>query len=177
MDTLSAMFKIGNVAQACEEAYAAPRSFAINATCAVFLMENARKLQAQGVPESQILASANWAIVENMARTLWNQLNLPANTVTLLHGQTMLSEPLPLAVTHRLHTYLDSPVYALVPPQPGHRACIGLIRTLMQASPPGHEIISLSDFIKTRFDKRIILCKGAACGEPLAAREPPVENH
>ena len=168
MDTLSAMFKIGNVAQACEAAYAAPRSFAINATCAVFLMENARKLQAQGVPESQILASANWAIVENMARTLWNQLNLPANTVTLLHGQTMLSEPLPVAVTHRLHTYLDSPVYALVPPQPGHRACIGLIRTLMQASPPGHEIISLSDFIKTRFDKRIILCKGAACGEPLA---------
>ena len=168
MDTLSAMFKIGNVAQACEEAYAAPRSFAINATCAVFLMENARKLQAQGVPESQILASANWAIVENMARTLWNQLNLPANAVILLHGQTMLSEPLPLAVTHRLHTYLDSPVYALVPPQPGHRACIGLIRTLMQASPPGQEIISLSDFIKTRFDKRIILCKGAACGEPLA---------
>ena len=168
MDTLTAMFNIENVAQACEEAYTAPRSFAINATCAVFLMENARKLQAQRVPENQILASANWAIVENMARTLWNQLDLPANTVTLLHGQTMLSEPLPLAVTHRLQTYLGSPIYALVPPQPGHRACIGLIRTLMQAAPAGHVTISLSNFIKTRFEKRIILCKGAACGEPLA---------
>ncbi len=168
MDTLSAMFNIENVAKACEEAYTAPRSFAINATCAVFLMENARKLQAQRVPENQILASANWAIVENMARTLWNQLDLPANTVTLLHGQTMLSEPLPLAVTHRLQTYLGGPVYALVPPQPGHRACIGLIRTLMQAAPPGHVVISLDKFITTRFEKRIILCKGAACGEPLA---------
>ncbi|MBE9486395.1 MAG: hypothetical protein IMY82_04420, partial [Chloroflexi bacterium] len=168
MDTLSAMFHIGRVAQACEEAYTAPRSFAINATCAVFLMENASKLQAQGVPQGQILASANWAIVENMARTLWNQLELPTNTVVLLHGQTMLSEPLPLAVTHRLHAYLGGPVYALVPPQPGHRACIGLIRTLMQASPPGYEAISLADFMETRFEKRIILCKGAACGDSSA---------
>lgn len=168
MDTLSAMFNIDSVAQACKEAYAAPRSFAINATCAVFLMENASKLQAQGVPKGQILASANWAIVENMARTLWNQLDLPGNMVTLLHGQTMLSEPLPLAVTHRLHTYLGNPIYALVPPQPGHRACIGLIRTLMQASPPGQEIISLTDFVETRFEKRIILCKGAACGDSSA---------
>jgi len=168
MDTLSAMFNIESVAQACEEAYSAPRSFAINATCAVFLMENAGKLQAQGIPKGQILASANWAIVENMARTLWNQLDLPLNTVILLHGQTMLSEPLPLAVTHRLHSYLGSPVYALVPPQPGHRACIGLIRTLMQASPPGHEKVSLQNFLDTRFEKRIIVCKGAACGDPSA---------
>ena len=168
MDTLSAMFNIDSVAQACEEAYAAPRSFAINATCAVFLMENASKLQAQGVPTGEILASANWAIVENMARTLWDQLELPGNTVILLHGQTMLSEPLPLAVTHRLHSYIDSPIYALIPPQPGHRACIGLIQTLMQASPPGYETISLADFIETRFEKRIILCKGAACGDPSA---------
>ncbi|OOZ36733.1 hypothetical protein BOW51_05880 [Solemya velesiana gill symbiont] len=77
MDTLSAMFQIGSVSEACEAAYAAPRSFAINTTCAVFLMENASKLQAQGVPDGEILASANWAIVENMARTLWNQLELP----------------------------------------------------------------------------------------------------
>ena len=168
MDTLSAMFNIVSVAHACEQAYTAPRSFAINATCAVFLMENARKLQAQGVPENQILASANWAIVENMARTLWNQLELPANAVVLLHGQTMLSEPLPLAVTHRLQSYLGSPAYALVPPQPGHRACLGLIRTLMQTVPAGHATIALGNFIKTRFEKRIILCKGAACGEPLA---------
>jgi hypothetical protein len=68
----------------------------------VFLTENASKLQAQGVPRDQILASANWAIVENMARSLWNQLELPGEAVVLLHGQTMCSEPLPLAVTHRL---------------------------------------------------------------------------
>jgi activator of 2-hydroxyglutaryl-CoA dehydratase len=168
MDTLSAMFDIGSIAEACAQAYAAPRSFAINATCAVFLMENASKLQAQGVPKGQILASANWAIVENMARTLWNQLELPGNAVVLLHGQTMLSEPLPLAVTNRLQSYLGRPVYALVPPRPGHRACIGLIRTLLQASPPGFASIRLGYFIDTRFEKHIILCKGAACGDPSA---------
>jgi len=165
MDTLSAMFNIESVVKGCEEAFAASRSFTINATCAVFLMENASKLQAQGVPRGQILASANWAIVENMARSLWSQLELPPNTVVLLHGQTMLSDPLPLAVTHRLHSYLGGPVFALVPPQPGHRACIGFIRTLMQAPLPGHEIISLADFIETKFEKRIILCKGVACGD------------
>ncbi len=165
MDTLSAMFNIESVAKACDEAFTAPRSFAMNATCAVFLMENASKLQAQGVPRGQILASANWAIVENMARSLWSQLELPSNTVVLLHGQTMLSEPLPLAVTHRLHSYLGGPIFTLVPPQPGHRACIGFIRTLMQASLPGSEIISLTDFIDTIFEKRIIICKGTACGD------------
>jgi activator of 2-hydroxyglutaryl-CoA dehydratase/predicted nucleotide-binding protein (sugar kinase/HSP70/actin superfamily) len=168
MDTLSAMFGIGSIAEACAEAYAAPRSFAINATCAVFLMENASKLQAQGVAREQILASANWAIVENMARSLWTQLELPGNAVVLLHGQTMLSEPLPLAVTHRLHSYLGRPVYALVPPSPGHRACIGLIHTLQQASAPGFAWIQLDDFIDTRFEKRVISCKGTACGDPDA---------
>lgn len=165
MDTLSAMFGIGDIGAACAEAYAAPRAFAINATCAVFLMENASKLQAQGVPRDQILASANWAIVENMARSLWNQLELPGNAVVLLHGQTMRSEPLPLAVTHRLQSYLGRPAYALVPPDPGHRACIGLIHTLLQAAPPGFAWIKLDDFIDTAFEKRIITCKGAACGD------------
>ncbi|MBW2659794.1 MAG: hypothetical protein JRC87_09445, partial [Deltaproteobacteria bacterium] len=168
MDTLSAMFNIESVKKACNEAFTAPRSFSINATCAVFLMENASRLQAQGVPRGQILASANWAIVENMARSLWSQLELYPNTVVLLHGQTMLSEPLPVAVTHRLQSYLGGPVFALVPPQPGHRACIGLIRTLMQNSPPDSENISLADFIETVFEKRIILCKGTACGDDKA---------
>lgn len=53
-------------------------------------MENAQKLQAQGIPRDEILASANWAIVENMARTLWSQIELPPRTVVLLYGQTML---------------------------------------------------------------------------------------
>jgi activator of 2-hydroxyglutaryl-CoA dehydratase/predicted nucleotide-binding protein (sugar kinase/HSP70/actin superfamily) len=168
MDTLSAMFGIDSVAKAQSRAYAAPRSFSVNATCAVFLMESASKLQATGVPRDQILASANWAIVENMARTLWNQLDLPRNAVVLLHGQTMLSEPLPLAVTHRLQSYLGSDTYGLVPPQPGHRACIGLVRTLQQAAPSGHEQIDPSDLLQADFEKRIIQCKGAACGDPSA---------
>ncbi|MEZ5543174.1 MAG: acyl-CoA dehydratase activase-related protein [Pseudomonadota bacterium] len=168
MDTLGTMFESDSIAAACEQAYRAPRSFAINATCAVFLMENASRLQAQGVPRAEILASANWAIVENMARSLWNQLELPGNAVVLLHGQTMLSEPLPLAVTHRLQSYLGSPVYALVPPNPGHRACIGLIRNLQQAALPGFAYIRLGDFIDTHFEKHVIVCKGAACGDRSA---------
>jgi activator of 2-hydroxyglutaryl-CoA dehydratase len=168
MDTLSAMFGIGDTAAACAEAYAAPRAFGINASCAVFLMENASKLQAQGVPRDQILASANWAIVENMARSLWNQLELPGEAVVLLHRQTMCSEPLPLAVTHRLQSYLGRPAYALIPPSPGHRACIGLIHTLMQTAPPGFAYIRPADFIDTGFEKRVIVCKGTACGDPDA---------
>ena len=168
MDTLSAMFQIDSVADACSKAFAAPRAFSINATCAVFLMENASRLQAQGVPRDEILASANWAIVENMARTLWNQLELPPRSVVLLHGQTMLSEPLPVAVTHRLHEYLDAPIYALVPPSPGHRACIGLVKTIIQDSIPGYQELSLHKLIDTQFSKRIILCKGAACGDNSA---------
>ena len=137
MDTLSALFGLPGVKEACAQAYDAPRSFAINATCAVFLMENARRLQAQGVPRDQILASANWAIVENMARTLWRQIEMPHDAVVLLHGQTMLSEPLPLAVTDRLQSYLGGQAYTLVPPDPGHRACVGLVRTLVQSAPAG----------------------------------------
>lgn len=168
MDTLSALFGLSGVASACAEAYAAPRSLAINATCAVFLMENARKLQAEGVPRDQILASANWAIVENMARTLWEQIELPRDAVVLLHGQTMLSDPLPLAVTDRLQSYIGGDAYGLVPPNPGHRACLGLVRTMVQAAPPGDAEIVLADFVGARFEKRIIQCHGAACGDDAA---------
>ncbi len=168
MDTLATMFGLPDVASACRDAYAAPRGHAINATCAVFLMENARKLQAQGVDQAEILASANWAIVENMARSLWTQVELPAHCVVLLHGQTMRSEPLPLAVTHRLQSYLGAPSYALVPPHPGHRACFGLIRTQMQTAPAGCIGIPLGRFIDAHFDKRIIQCHGAVCNDPAA---------
>ncbi len=165
MDTLASLFGIAGVAEACAEAYLAPRSRAINATCAVFLMENARKLQAEGVPRNEILASANWAIVENMARTLWHQIDLPARAVVLLHGQTMLSDPLPLAVTDRLQSFLGAPAWALVPPYPGHRACVGLVRTMMQAAPAGATAIRLADFVDATFEKRIIECRGAVCGD------------
>jgi activator of 2-hydroxyglutaryl-CoA dehydratase/predicted nucleotide-binding protein (sugar kinase/HSP70/actin superfamily) len=168
MDTLAAMFGIEDVALACAEAFAAPRARQINATCAVFLMENARKLQLQGVPRAEILAAANWAIVENMARSLWNQLELPARTVVLLHGQTMRSDPLPVAVTHRLQSYLGAPVYALVPPHPGHRACFGLASTLRQTAPPDAVPVAPARFLEARFDKRIIQCHGAVCGDRAA---------
>ena len=168
MDALSALFGLEDAGEASRRAFRAGRGFSINATCAVFLLENAQKLQALGVPRDEILASANWAIVENMARTLWSQVDLPANSVVLLHGQTMLSEPLPLAVTHRLQSYLGGPAYSLVPPHPGHRACFGLIRTQQQSAPRGAEEVELSRFIDAQFEKRIIQCKGAACGDSSA---------
>ncbi len=168
MDTLAALFEIGGAAEASGFAMNAPRSFEINATCAVFLMENAQKLQAQGIPQDEILASANWAIVENMARTLWSQLELPANSIVLLHGQTMLSDPLPLAVTHRLQDNLDGAAFSLIPPYPGHRACIGLIRTMLNTAPEDAQTLTLSILLEAQFDKRIIQCKGAACDDPEA---------
>ena len=169
MDTLAAMFGIPSVAAACAEAFDAPRAPLINATCAVFLMENARKLQAEGVPRAEIVAAANWAIVENMARTLWKQVELPPDCVVLLHGQTMLSEPLPLATTHRLQSHVGGRAFALVPPNPGHRACFGLIRTLQQAAPSGHVQIELNRLIEARFDKQIVQCRGAVCSDKEAS--------
>lgn len=168
MDTLSTLFGIPGAGEASQIAMAAPRAYEINATCAVFLLENAQKLQAQGIAREEILASANWAIVENMARTLWSQVELPPRTVVLLHGQTMLSDPLPLAVTHRLQEYLGEPTYSLVPPYPGHRACLGLIRTMLQSAPEGTAAMPFADFLDAQFEKRIIQCKGAACEDPEA---------
>ncbi len=168
MDTLSSMFNIGDIGLACDLAFAAKKGYAINATCAVFLMENARKLQAEGYPSDEILVSANWAIVENMARTLWSQIELPPHTVTLLHGQTMLSDPLPLAVTHRLQHFIGEDTYCLVPPDPGHRACIGLIASLTELDTQSSVEIALDTFIDKEYTRKIIQCKGAACGDASA---------
>jgi len=165
MDTLSSMFYLDDIGHACDLAFQAENGYAINATCAVFLMENARKLQANGYPTDEILASANWAIVENMARTLWSQIDLPPHTVTLLHGQTMLSDPLPVAVAHRLQRYLESDTYCLIPPEPGHRACIGLITSLRESGREGVVTIPLNPFVAKQYTKKIIQCKGAACGD------------
>lgn len=168
MDTLSSMFYLDDIGHACDLAFNADKGYVINATCAVFLMENARKLQADGYGSDEILASANWAIVENMARTLWNQIDLPPNTVALLHGQTMLSDPLPLAVTHRLQSHISEKTYALVPPEPGHRACIGLVTSLTELNTLGSVEIELDSFIDKEYRKKIIQCKGAACGDASA---------
>ncbi len=165
MDTLTSLFGMDNVEEACNLAFNAEKSYAINATCAVFLMENARKLQAQGYPKNEILASANWAIVENMARSLWGQIDLPKNAITLLHGQTMLSEPLPLAVCNRLQEFTNSKNYCLVPPYPGHRACIGLIKSLSKDNTNETKEIILQSFIEKKFSKKVIVCNGVACGD------------
>lgn len=168
MDTLKSLFGIPRIGEACRRAHEADRGHEINATCAVFLMENAKKMQALGYPKDEILASCNYAIVENMARTLWNQIKLPRHAVVLLHGQTMLSDPLPLAVTRRIQDgEKDGGMYCLVPPYPGHRACIGLIESMKREA-----IIDrpcrLDDFIDLKFDKRIVMCRGAACGDKNA---------
>jgi len=166
MDTLKALFNIDNVADAYRMAQEAEKAYRINATCAVFLMENARKMQGEGFPRDQILASCTHAIVENMARTLWDQVEFPENTVVLLHGQTMLSDPLPLAVAERIQGYSGSESYCIVPPYPGHRACLGLIKTIEDMENPIiEEECSLSDFIDFEYEKRLFVCRGVACGD------------
>jgi activator of 2-hydroxyglutaryl-CoA dehydratase/predicted nucleotide-binding protein (sugar kinase/HSP70/actin superfamily) len=165
MDTLKALFNISDIGEACSRAYGSPRAYAINATCAVFLMENARKMQAGGYSKEEILASCNYAIVENMARTLWNQIEFPQNAIVLLHGQTMLSDPLPIAVTKRVQEYTGRATYCLVPPLPGHRACIGLIRGMNKDNGIIDEYYDLNDFISRTYEKKIVVCHGAACGD------------
>lgn len=168
IDALQPLLGLEDISKACMEAFEAPKSYSIEATCAVFLMESARKLQSQGYPKDEILASANWAIVENMAKTMWAQLEIPKNAVVLLHGQTMLSEPLPLAITHHIQKFVGSPMYNLVPPHPGHRACFGLIKQLKQSRMDGHEPCLLDEFITRTFNKKIIQCRGIVCGDSEA---------
>jgi activator of 2-hydroxyglutaryl-CoA dehydratase/predicted nucleotide-binding protein (sugar kinase/HSP70/actin superfamily) len=166
MDTLKALFNIEDIADAYGKAFTAKTAYGINATCAVFLMENARKMQAEGYSQDEILASCCYAIVENMARTLWDQVEFPPHTIALLHGQTMLSDPLPLAVTHRAQEYMDSQTFCLVPPFPGHRACFGLIKSIEDKNLPAiEEYCHLDDLIERKFEKKIIICRGAACGD------------
>jgi len=165
MDTLKSLFGIEDIGEACIAAFNAKIAYEINATCAVFLMENAQKMQSLGFGKDEILASCNYAIVENMARTLWNQIEFPKNALVLLHGQTMLSDPLPLAVTHRLQECGE--MYALIPPLPGHRACIGLINSITDKEIINTECV-LDDLINLKFSKRIIQCRGVACGDKNA---------
>jgi len=165
MDTLKSLFGIESISEACLRAYNAPKAYEINATCAVFLMENAKKMQAAGHGKDEILASCNYAIIENMARTLWNQIEFPKNAVVLLQGQTMLSDPLPLAATRRLLE--NGEMFCLVPPFPGHRACIGLIESAPKSEIKNNKC-RLDEFLNMRFAKKIINCYGAACGDKNA---------
>ncbi len=165
MDILRDLLDIPDVAEAYRMAGEAGRAWRINATCAVFLMEEARKMQARGVPAAEILASCCTAIVENMARTLWQQVTIPPNPVVLLHGQTMMSDPLALATISRLEAYGRGPVYGLVPPHPGHRACYGL---LGRAAGGGDAILReecrWERFTGWPYDRKLISCPGRVCG-------------
>ncbi len=167
LDVLAALFDIPDMPTVSRLAFGAPGAPAVNATCAVFLMENAIRLQAEGISRDRILASAIWAVAENMAHSLWNQLDLPDHAVALLHGQTMRGIPLTLATTSRLARHVGGPVYGLVPPDPGHRACVGLINSMDDGN-AAMVTIRLAGLTDHRFRKRIIQCHGVACGDPQA---------
>ncbi|MBN1140833.1 MAG: hypothetical protein JXB25_03400, partial [Deltaproteobacteria bacterium] len=168
LDAQALHFGLPDCGAGAELAWQAQQGHSLNATCAVFLLESARRLEALGVPRGEILASAEWAVAENMARGLWSRLELPVRAVALLHGQTMLSEALPTAVAARLQEYLGAPAYCLVPPYPGHRACLGLIRTLAEQRLGSSVALPLCRFLDQTYDKRLFQCSGNACGNPEA---------
>jgi activator of 2-hydroxyglutaryl-CoA dehydratase/predicted nucleotide-binding protein (sugar kinase/HSP70/actin superfamily) len=168
MDTLSARYRIGDVAEAYRRALLSPYTLAINATCAVFLVESAHQLVAEGHPVDALLGSTCRAIAENMARGLWNRIELPKRALALLHGQTMLSDALPTAVMERLQAFTGTPMWGLIPPHPGHRACLGLIEEFRSQAPEGRVALDLDLFIGQRYERRLIVCRGLACGDKAA---------
>lgn len=164
MDLLRDLLAVPDVARAYGMAGEAGRAWKSNATCAVFLMEEARRMQARGVPPDEILASCCHAIVENMARTLWPQVTIPPNPVVLLHGQTMQSDPLALATVDCLERHFRGPVYGLIPPDPGHRACYGLLTRAGAADPIVAEPCDWERFTGWSYDRKLISCLGHVCG-------------
>lgn len=168
MDTLKSLFWIEDINKACEMAFNASKAYDMNATCAVFLMENAKILQAEWIWKDQILASCYWAIVENMARTLWSQVTFPKNCLVLLHWQTMLSDPLPLAVIKRLKDILSSNIFWYVPSNPWHRACFWLINSFSWNNNIT-EKLDLDLFINKKFEKKLFVCRWAVCWDKNAS--------
>jgi activator of 2-hydroxyglutaryl-CoA dehydratase len=163
MDVLKDLLDIPDAAQAYRMAGEAAKAWKMNAACAVFLMEEAGKMQARGISTAEILASCCWAVVENMARTLWRQVNVLPHAVVLLHGQTMLSDPLALATVERLSLQSKGPLYGLVPPYPGHRACYGLL-SRMTKDTPLLERCNWADLIDWSYQRRLFSCSGRVCG-------------
>ena len=168
MDTLAARYRIGDVAEAYRRALEAPYTLAIDATCAVFLVESAHQLVAEGHPVDALLGSTCRAITENMARGLWNRIEMPRRALALLHGQTMLSDALPAAVMERLRAFTGTPMWGLIPPHPGHRACLGLIEEFRVQAPEGCVELDLGVFLGQRYERRLIVCRGAVCGDSEA---------
>ncbi|PKN77004.1 MAG: hypothetical protein CVU52_02405, partial [Deltaproteobacteria bacterium HGW-Deltaproteobacteria-10] len=167
MDILRDLLDIPDVATAYRMAAGAPRAWRINATCAVFLMEEARKMQAAGVDVGEILASCCYAIVENMARTLWHQVNILPDTVVLLHGQTMQSDPLALATISRLATHCRGPVYGLIPPHPGYRASLGLLSRIPAGEGVIDQICTWENITGWAYQRKLFSCTGSVCGNDL----------
>ncbi|MHB8770754.1 MAG: BadF/BadG/BcrA/BcrD ATPase family protein [Syntrophales bacterium] len=164
MDILRDLLAVPDVERAYGMAGEARQAWKSNATCAVFLMEEARRMQARGVPPAEILASCCHAIVENMARTLWKQVTIPPNPVVLLHGQTMKSDPLALATVDCLERHFRGPVYGLIPPDPGHRACYGLLSRAGEADPIVTEFCDWERFTGWSYERKLISCPGRVCG-------------
>ncbi len=164
MDVLKDLLGIPDVTLAYRLAQEAEGALRVNATCAVFLMEEARKMQAQGIDVADIFASCCYSIVENMARSLWRQVNVLPNTVVLLHGQTMLSDPLALATIDRLEAHCRGPVYGLVPPDPGHRACYGLIGRMAPGLPLIEQYCEWNRLSEWRYERKLFHCSGRICG-------------
>ncbi len=167
MDILRDLLNITDVATAYRMAADAPRAWRINATCAVFLMEEARKMQAAGVDVGEILASCCYAIVENMARTLWPQVNILPDTVVLLHGQTMQSDPLALATIYRLATHCRGPIYGLIPPYPGYRACLGLLARIPANEGSINQVCTWENITGWSYQRKLFSCTGSVCGNDL----------
>ena len=81
----------------------------------------------------------------------------------------MLSDPLPLAVTERIQEYTGSDTYCLVPPIPGHRACLGLIKSIEEMNLPViDDYCDLNALVDQEFKKKMFICKGVACGDKNA---------
>ncbi|PKN20554.1 MAG: hypothetical protein CVU71_01825 [Deltaproteobacteria bacterium HGW-Deltaproteobacteria-6] len=167
MDILRELLDIPDVATAYRMASRASKARRINATCAVFLMEEARKMQARGVDVGEILASCCYAIVENMARTLWPQVNILPNSVVLLHGQTMQSDPLALAAIDRLEAHCRGPIYGLIPPHPGYRACFGLQSLMPAQQEIIGQICNWESLTAWSYKRQLFACSGSACGNDL----------
>ena len=167
MDILRDLLDIPDVATAYRMASEASHARRINATCAVFLMEEARKMQAAGVDVGEILASCCYAIVENMARTLWHQVNILPDTVVLLHGQTMQSDPLALATISRLTAHCRGPIYGLIPPHPGYRACLGLLSHIQAGEGVIDQICTWENITGWSYQRKLFSCAGSVCGNDL----------
>jgi hypothetical protein len=82
-------------------AMGAANALAINATCAVFLMENAIRLQSEGVSQGDYPGVCDLGHCGKHGAQSVESARPAENAVVLLHGQTMRGIPLTLATADR----------------------------------------------------------------------------